>query len=307
MDKKGPLRVTLVKTDTKATSKATPKANLIRACITMTLTLIRTSWHKISDFWKTYSASDIAALTLKVGLFKFSLLVALPVILLVAGSKNAGFQQEATQKYIMELMRKQAEIADGNYTVAPKSSIQPNADCYRYDPSFFPDEPSIVTYFPDGRLGNGLSSYLMMLWVKLDHGLETYMQREAIDMLSQYFVYANTTHKVLEEDLCDWRAFGFQKYEGDVELLGNSVWSTGKAIQIFISRDNYMRLEIQGGRKYYRNFRKQSNKALTFHDKFSRHAELTLSNLAKKVIQTYLNRYFEQLFLFFILSNCLYK
>ncbi len=37
---------------------------------------------------------------------------------------------------------------------------------------------------------------------------------------------------VLERDLCDWRQFPFQKYEGNVELLGNPEWRTGRAIQV---------------------------------------------------------------------------
>ena len=69
---------------------------------------------------------------------------------------------------------------------------------------------------------------------------------------------------VLESGLCEWRSFPWQKYEGDVQLLGDSEWENGKAIQIFMAKSNYMRQEIQGGRNFYKKYRKESMKALTF-------------------------------------------
>ena len=65
------------------------------------------------------------------------------------------------------------------------TKINPKANCYKYDPDKFPTEESIVTSFPNGRLGNMISSYLMLSWIQLDHKLATYMEREAIDTLSK--------------------------------------------------------------------------------------------------------------------------
>ena len=96
-------------------------------------------------------------------------------------------------------------------------------------------------------------------------------------------MYANQTHSILEEDLCDWRQFGFRKYEGDVEHLGQPQFRTGHAIQIFMDRGNFMRQEIQGGRKYYTNYRRESETLLAMHPKFVRHADINLNNIAKKV------------------------
>ena len=53
--------------------------------------------------------------------------------------------------------------------------------------------------------------------------------------------------------------------------------------QLYIDKKNYMRHEIQGGRKYYKQFREQSMKALTFKKPFRRHAEITLGEIAKKI------------------------
>ena len=97
------------------------------------------------------------------------------------------------------------------------------------------------------------------------------------------FKNVNDTVKVLEDGLCDWRQFGFQKYEGNIEHLGNPDWKTGKAIEIFISKENFMRHEIQGGRKFYKKYKEESYKSLEFKTEFQRYAELNLQNIAKKV------------------------
>lgn len=102
-------------------------------------------------------------------------------------------------------------------------------------------------------------------------------------MLTQIFNGVNGTIKVLEDSLCDWRQFGFQKYEGNIELLGTDDWMIGKAIAIYIAKSNFMRHEIQGGRKYYKKYKQQSIKALTFKPEFQRFADLNLNNVAKKV------------------------
>jgi hypothetical protein len=90
--------------------------------------------------------------------------------------------------------------------------------------------------------------------------------------------------KVLEDDLCDYTQWPFQKYEGNIEYLGTDDWKTGKAIELFIAKSNFMRHEIQGGRKYYKKFKKQSLKALTFKQQYQRYAEINLNNIAKKVL-----------------------
>ena len=97
------------------------------------------------------------------------------------------------------------------------------------------------------------------------------------------FRNVNETIKVLEDGLCDWRQFGFQKYEGNIEFLGTHEWQTGKAIEIYIAKENFMRHEIQGGRKFYKKYKKEAYHALEFKPEFQRFAELNLQNIAKKV------------------------
>ena len=167
------------------------------------------------------------------------------------------------------------------YCVAPKAGTQ-CANCTPYNYATFKDSTSIATYFPGGRLGNTITSYLTLLWLKLDFGLDTYFEKQSIQLLEQYFENV-TQHKVLEEDLCDWKKFGFQKYQGNIEHLGNPEWKTGKAIQVYLAKEDFMRHEIQGGRKYYKQYRTESLSALTLKEPLRRHAELTLQQISKKV------------------------
>ncbi len=52
--------------------------------------------------------------------------------------------------------------------------------------------------------------------------------------------------------------------------------------QVHIDKKNYMRHEIQGGRKYYKKYREQSMAALSFRDKFRKHARNTLGDIKKR-------------------------
>ena len=62
---------------------------------------------------------------------------------------------------------------------------------------------SIVMYLPGGRLGNMISAFLMMLWVKLENGYAAYLDAETSAVLRRYF--ENIDMPVLEESLCNYK------------------------------------------------------------------------------------------------------
>ena len=65
--------------------------------------------------------------------------------------------------------------------------------CVRYDPKKFAKSPSMMTYFPGGRLGNMLTSYLTLLWLKLEFGYDTYYEKES------YYVSKTTIYCLVYE------------------------------------------------------------------------------------------------------------
>merc|ERR1712001_131626 len=174
----------------------------------------------------------------------------------------------------------EAHYQPKSYCLTPTSGTTCES-CMEYDPKKFKESTSIVTYFPGGRLGNTITAYLTLYWVQLEYGIETYFEKESKERLEHYFENVNK-HKVLEDDLCDWISFGFQKYEGNIDLLGNPEWRTGRAIEIYLRKENFLRHEIQGGRKFYKKYRKESFEALTLKEKFRNHAEVTLQQISKK-------------------------
>ena len=86
---------------------------------------------------------------------------------------------------------------------------------HRYDPRKFSTSRSIVTYIPhDRNLGNVISAYLILLWINLEHGYNIYVDKASHNQLKLYFKNVEQTPvKILEEGLCDWDEFGFQKFE----------------------------------------------------------------------------------------------
>jgi hypothetical protein len=64
-------------------------------------------------------------------------------------------------------------------------------------------------YLPGGRLGNMISSFLMMLWVKLESSSSSssdfvvYLDKESHKVMGRYF--ENLEMPVLEESLCDYK------------------------------------------------------------------------------------------------------
>ena len=44
-----------------------------------------------------------------------------------------------------------------------------------------------MTYFPGGRLGNMLTTYLTLYWLKLEFGYDTYYEKEAYYVSATYF------------------------------------------------------------------------------------------------------------------------
>ena len=121
-------------------------------------------------------------------------------------------------------------LSDPNKSAESCQTITP--PCLKYDEEKFKTSPSIFTYFPEGRLGNKITAYLTLLWLKLDFGVDTYYEKESFENLDYYFENVRGTVKILEDSLCNWKDFGFEKYEGDIEKLGLPEWSVGKAVQV---------------------------------------------------------------------------
>jgi hypothetical protein len=80
--------------------------------------------------------------------------------------------------------------------------------CRQYDAESFKNSKSLFTFFPEGRLGNKLSAFLNLYFLKLEFGLDVYYETESYNFLNKFFPNAKSALKVLENELCNWKDFG---------------------------------------------------------------------------------------------------
>lgn len=73
---------------------------------------------------------------------------------------------------------------------------------------------------------------MTLLWLKMDHGLDVYLDRSSFKTMRLYFENIGGGVKVLEDHLCNWKDFGFFNYEEDIQLLATDKWKIGKAVNI---------------------------------------------------------------------------
>jgi len=84
-----------------------------------------------------------------------------------------------------------------------------NKKCRNFDLETFKNSPSIFTFFPEGRLGNKISAFLNLYFLKLEFGLDVYYEKESFKLLNNFFPNAKLAVKVLEDELCNWKDFGY--------------------------------------------------------------------------------------------------
>ena len=80
--------------------------------------------------------------------------------------------------------------------------------CREFNAETFKKSKSIFTFFPEGRLGNKLSAFLNLYFLKLEFGLDVYYEAESYNFLNKFFPNAKFAMKVLEDELCKWTDFG---------------------------------------------------------------------------------------------------
>lgn len=117
-------------------------------------------------------AKSLFNVALNVGLMKWSLMAVLPFVVLAIISSQVGVT--TSTQTIIDVPKNFCELDNRDSCTDGK--------CIRYDPRKFKNSPSIMTYFPGGRLGNKITAYLSLLWMKLDFGYDTFFEKESFDV-----------------------------------------------------------------------------------------------------------------------------
>jgi len=98
-----------------------------------------------------------------------------------------------------------------------------------------------------------------------------------------YFENIGGGIKVLEDQLCDWKEFGFVNFEEDIHLLTTEAWRIGKAINIHPDTEEVKKNKRQTARNFANIYRPETKEALRMKPKFVDHTEAVFKDVAKKV------------------------
>lgn len=87
-------------------------------------------------------------------------------------------------------------------TACAKQIADQQSTCAQTCVPFDPNAPTVVIRDTQGRLGNQMFAYLLLLSLKMQFGYQPYLTRKGFDHLSPFF--DNLDMEVAEDVLCDF-------------------------------------------------------------------------------------------------------
>ena len=152
-------------------------------------------------------------------------------------------------------------------------------DCIRFDPNVKEKSPSLITVLAEGPTGPMISAYCTMLWINWSHNLPIFLEKSTKMALAQIFEGVNGM-KTLEESLCNWREFGFEKLNVDIyDGLKRAEYRTGRSL---VLPHNVPR-PSNSWLRFHKENRKKTKRVLTFLPAIEMHAEKTFNAVLKKI------------------------
>ena len=124
-----------------------------------------------------------------------------------------------------------------------------------------------------------ITAFVSMLWLNWEYGFNVFMERPAKLSLSQIFVGQIEKMKTLEDSLCDYAQFGFEKVNIDFDSLKLEEYRFGRALALTVDLDK----PGKGWWQLYKRHRKETVNALSFKPEILRHVEITKRKIIKKV------------------------
>ena len=126
-----------------------------------------------------------------------------------------------------------------------------------------------------------ITAFTTLLWINWDHGFNVFMERSTKQTLSKIFVGKIENMKTLEDSLCDYSQFGFQKSFLNLDMITSNDYAKGKALALQINL-------LNPGKGWWKLFKQYQRKtklaALKFNPEISTYVETTISEIGKKVL-----------------------
>ena len=123
-----------------------------------------------------------------------------------------------------------------------------------------------------------ITAFTTLLWLNWDHGFHVFMEKSTKRALSQIFVDQIERIKTLEDSLCEYGQFGFQKIFVDLDKIDTEEYNKGRALSLQINLFN----PGKGWWTLFKRYEKETVSALQFKPEISEYVETTMSAIAKK-------------------------
>ena len=130
-----------------------------------------------------------------------------------------------------------------------------------------------------------LTAFTTLLWINWNHGFTVFMEKPMKQTLSKIFIDQIESMKTLEDSLCDYKEFGFEKRVIDLDMLESDDYKIGKAL---VLQTDYIK-QSKGWWNLFNKYEEKTLKALKFNPEISTYVETTMAEIAKKVTQSLSN------------------
>ena len=127
-----------------------------------------------------------------------------------------------------------------------------------------------------------LTAFTTLLWINWNHGFTVFMEKPMKQTLSKIFIDQIESMKTLEDSLCDYKEFGFEKRVVDLDMLESDDYKIGKAL---VLQTDYIK-QSKGWWTLFNKYEEKTLKALKFNPEISTYVETTMAEIAKKVTQS---------------------
>ena len=130
-----------------------------------------------------------------------------------------------------------------------------------------------------------LTAFTTLLWINWNHGFTVFMEKPMKQTLSKIFIDQIESMKTLEDSLCDYKEFGFEKRVIDLDMLESDDYKIGKAL---VLQTDYIK-QSKGWWNLFNKYEEKTLKTLKFNPEISTYVETTMAEIAKKVTQSLSN------------------
>ena len=130
-----------------------------------------------------------------------------------------------------------------------------------------------------------ITAFVNLLWVNWTYGYQVFIEKSTKQFLSKIFVGQIENMNTLEDAICDYKQFGFERIKDDIASLDEERFKVGRALALSVDIDNPNGCGTRcGWWKFYRIYRKRTISNLPFKQEIVTHVETTIRKVLSQVL-----------------------